>query len=142
MPDPKEIVRRVTEDPWQGKVDEAVELIADEYVGHIPAAPGPFHGKAGYKEFITSYVAAFPDGKITVDDQIAEGDIVASRWTARGTNTGELMGMPATGKEVTVSGIAYTRIVDGKVRESWNSWDTLSMLQQLGVVPEVAAAQS
>ena len=142
MPDPKEIVRRVTEDPWQGKVDEAVELIADEYIGHIPAAPGPFHGKAGYKEFISSYVAAFPDGKIVVDDQIAEGDIVATRWTARGTNTGGLMGMPPTGKEVTVSGIAYTWIVDGKVRESWNSWDTLSMLQQLGVVPEVVATST
>ena len=126
---------------WLTVIPLGQMVISSFRSGH-PAAPGPFHGKAGYKEFITSYVAAFPDGKITVDDQIAEGDIVASRWTARGTNTGELMGMPATGKEVTVSGIAYTRIVDGKVRESWNSWDTLSMLQQLGVVPQVAAAQS
>jgi steroid delta-isomerase-like uncharacterized protein len=142
MPDPKEIVRRVTEDPWRGKLEDAIGLIADDYVGYIPAAPGPIHGKAGFKEFISAYVAAFPDGKITVDDQIAEGEKVATRWTGSGTNTGELMGMPATGKEVTVSGVAYTRIVDGKVRESWNSWDTLSMLQQLGAVPETAASQT
>jgi steroid delta-isomerase-like uncharacterized protein len=142
MADPKEIVRRVTEEPWQGKIDEVIELIADDYVGHIPAAPGPIHGKAGYKEFISAYVAAFPDGKITVDDQIAEGDTVTTRWTAVGTNSGELMGMPATGKEVTVTGITYSKISDGQLKEAWTSWDTLGMLQQLGAVPEGAPTKT
>ena len=142
MPDPKEIVRRVTEDPWQGKVDEAVELIADEYIGHIPAAPGPFHGKAGYKEFITSYVAAFPDGKITVDDQIAEGDKVATRWTARGTHDGDLMDIAPTGKQVEISGLTISRLANGKVVEGYVNWDTFGMMQQLGVVPELAYAHA
>ena len=142
MADAKKIVQRLIEEPWKGNLDVIDELIAPGYIGQAAAEPEPIRGPQGLRTFIETYLTGFPDGRIIVDDQIAEGDIVASRWTARGTNTGELMGMPATGKEVTVSGIAYTRIVDGKVRESWNSWDTLSMLQQLGVVPQVAAAQS
>jgi steroid delta-isomerase-like uncharacterized protein len=138
MGDAKEIARRVTEDPWQGKLDEVTDLVADDYVGHNPGVPGPTIGKAGFQDYIVTYLAAFPDGKITVDEQIAEGDTVTTRWTARGRNSGPLMGMPATGKDVTVSGITYSRIVDGQVRETWASWDTLSLLQQLGAVPEAA----
>jgi len=142
MADVKEIARRVAEDPWRGKLDEAVEYVADDYVGHVPGATEPLRGKEGFREFFNAYLTGFPDGAITVDDIIAEGEIVALRWTGRGTNTGELMGMPATGKQVTVPGITYTRIVDGQIREDWTSWDTLALLQQLGVVPEVAAARA
>jgi predicted ester cyclase len=71
----------------------------------------------------------FPDGTITVVDQVAEGELVATRWTARGTNAGQLMGMPPTGKQVTVNGVTYARIADGRAREAWLSWDTLSMMQ-------------
>ncbi len=140
MADVKEIARRLTEDPWRGKVDEVIELVADDYVGHVPGAPEPIRGKEGFRGFIDAYLTGFPDGKITVDEVIAEGEIVAHRWTATGTNTGELMGMPPTGKQVTVTGIAYARIVDGQLREDWTSWDTAGMLQQLGVIPETAAA--
>jgi steroid delta-isomerase-like uncharacterized protein len=142
MDDPKEISRRLTEDPWQGKLDEVIDLVADDYVGHNPGVPGPVAGKAGYREFVGTYLAAFPDGKITVDDQIAEGDTVTTRWTAHGTNTGELMGMAATGKEVTVTGITYSKISDGQLHEAWTSWDTLGMLQQLGAVPEAAPSRT
>jgi predicted ester cyclase len=90
----------------------------------------------------TGEVVYFPDGTITVDAQIAEGEFVATRWTGRGTNTGELMGMPPTGKQVTVEGITYSRIADGKTREAWLIWDTLSMMQQLGAVPEAAPART
>jgi steroid delta-isomerase-like uncharacterized protein len=133
--DTKEIARRVLEGPWQGKLDEVLELIGDDYVGHVPGVPEPIRGTGGFREFASSYLAAFPDGTITVDHQIAEGDWVATRWTGRGTNTGELMGMPPTGKEVTVEGITYSRVADGKAHEAWLIWDTLSMLQQLGAVP-------
>jgi steroid delta-isomerase-like uncharacterized protein len=142
MQDTKEIARRVLEGPWQGKLDEVIELVGDDYVGHVPGAPGPIRGKDGFRGFASSYLAAFPDGTITIDHQIAEGDFVATRWTGRGTNTGELMGMPPTGKEVTVEGITYSRVADGKAHEAWLIWDTLSMLQQLGAVPEPASART
>jgi steroid delta-isomerase-like uncharacterized protein len=142
MAENKEIARRLLEDPWRGKLDDVIELVADEYVGYIPAVPEPIRGKDGFRGFVTMYLTGFPDGTITLDHQIAEGDFVASRWTGRGTHTGELMGLPATGKQVTVPGITFSRIVDGKLRESWVSWDTLSMLQQLGAVPETVAART
>ena len=138
MEDVKEIARRLAEDPWRGKLDEALELVGDDYVGHIPGAPEPIRGKDGFREFVNMYLTGFPDGKITVNDQIAEGELVATRWTAQGTNTGDLMGMPPTGKQVTVSGITYSRIAGDMAREAWLIWDTLSMMQQLGAVPEAA----
>ena len=138
----KEIARRLAEDPWIGKLDETLELVADEYVGYEPSSPEPLRGKEGYREFVERYLTAFPDGRITVDQQIAEGDLVVNRWTGRGTNTGELLGMPPTGKQVTVTGITIARIEGGKLREDWTSWDTLGMLQQVGVVPELAPAQA
>jgi steroid delta-isomerase-like uncharacterized protein len=142
MQDIKEIARRLTEDPWRGKLDQALELVGDDYVGHLPGAPEPIRGKDGFREFVNAYLTGFPDSAIIVDDQIAEGELVATRWTGRGTNTGELMGMPPTGKQVTVSGITYSRIADGKAREAWVSWDTLSLMQQLGAVPEAARART
>ena len=140
--DVKEIARRVAEDPWRGKLDEVLELIADDYVGYVAGSPEPLRGGDGFRNFVTAYLTGFPDGTITVDEQIAEGDRVATRWTGRGTNTGELLGMPATGKQVTIEGISIERIVDGKVREALVTWDTLSMLQQLGAVPETVPAQT
>jgi steroid delta-isomerase-like uncharacterized protein len=119
-----------------------LELVGDDYVGHVPGVPEPIGGKNGFHEFASSYLAAFPDGTITVDAQIAEGDFVATRWTGRGTNTGELMGMPPTGRQVTIEGITYSRVADGKAREAWLIWDTLSMTQQLGAVPETAPART
>ena len=136
MADAKEIARQLAEEPWKGNIDAVIDYVADDYVGHQPGAEA--RGKAGFKEFVGTYLAGFPDGSIVVDDQIAEGDTVTTRWTARGTNTGELMGMAPTGKEVTVSGITYSKISGGQVHESWVTWDTLGMLQQLGAVPQTA----
>src|SRR5215207_10418120 len=74
MQDVKEIARRVLEGPWQGKLDEVLELVGDDYVGHVPGVPEPIRGKDGFREFASSYLAGFPDGTITIDDQIAEGE--------------------------------------------------------------------
>jgi steroid delta-isomerase-like uncharacterized protein len=137
----KEIVRRLGVEPWEGNLDVIDELVAADYVGHDPAQP-ELHGPDGIREFITTYLAGFPDGRITIDEQLAEGDLVATRWTGRGTQQGELMGIPPTGKQVTVSGITISRVKGGKVVEEWSNWDTLGMLQQLGVVPEMAGAQT
>ena len=138
----KEIVRRLAVEPWEGDLGVIDELTAADYIGHDPAVPEPQRGPEGIKEFVTGYLAAFPDGTITIEDQLAEGDLVATRWTGRGTHRGELMGIPPTGKQVTVTGLTISRVVKGKVVEEWTNWDTLGMLQQLGVVPEVATARA
>ena len=140
--DIKEIARRLVEDPWRGKLDEVLQYVGDDYVAYIPGEPEPIRGKQGLVNFVTGYLTAFPNGTITVDDQIAEGDVVVTRWTGRGTNTGELMGMPATGKDITIRGITYGRIVDDKAREAWIIWDTLAMMQQLGAIPETIPARN
>jgi hypothetical protein len=102
--------------------------------------PEPIRGRDGLREFVNSCLTGFPDGTITVDDQIAEGEFVA--WTGRGTNMGELIGMPPTGKQLTVEGITYSRMADGVAREARLIWDTLAMLQQLGAVPVAAPART
>jgi steroid delta-isomerase-like uncharacterized protein len=138
--DSKEIARRVIEDPWRGKLDDALEFVGEDAVAHVAGTPAPLTGRDGFREFVTTYLTAFPDGTITVDEQIAEGDFVASRWTGRGTNTGQLMGMPPTGRQVTIEGISFARITDDTVRETWITWDTFALMQQLGAVPETFAA--
>jgi steroid delta-isomerase-like uncharacterized protein len=127
--------RRFFEEVW-GKGNLAVidELTASNFVNHN-APPGLPPGLEGLKQFVVMYRAAFPDIQISIDDVIAEGDKVVIRWTARGTNTGPLFGMPATGKAATVTGITIERKVDGKSVEGWNNFDQLGMLQQLGVIP-------
>ena len=137
----KEIVRRALEDSWQ---DPSVfdDLISSDYVGHDPALPEPIRGPQGAKDNFKQYSDAFEGAQITVVDQIAEGDAVATRWQGRGRHTGELMGVPPTGKEVIVEGLNLTRLRDGKIVEEWSNWDTLGMLQQVGAIPSASAAQT
>lgn len=135
--DNKAAVRRFTEEVWnKGNMAVVDELCTPSYVGHDPATPGGvMRGIAGIKQFVTTYRTAFPDAHITIEEQIAEGDQVVSRWTGRGTNRGSLMGMSPTGKQVTVTGILISRFSGGKIVEEWNNWDTLGLMQQLGHVP-------
>lgn len=131
----KTIVRRAIEEPWTGSLDIVDELIASNYVGHDPAVPEPLRGPDGVKEFISTYRAAFPDARITVESQLAEGNLVATRWTGRGTHEGELMGIQPTGKQVTVSGLTISKLEGGKIVEEFQNWDTLGMMQQLDAIP-------
>ena len=137
----KEIVRRALEDSWQdpGVFDE---LISSDYVGYDPALPEPIRGPQGAKNNFKQYSDAFEGAHITVKDQIAEGDAVATRWEGRGRHTGELMGIPPTGKEIVVEGLNLTRLRDGKIVEEWSNWDTIGMLQQIGAIPSATAAQT
>ena len=121
------------------KNDSPRKLVQATFVNHDPAT-GESKGPQGTRELIEGYRTAFPDIKITVEEQIAEGDLVATRWTAKGTHKGELMGIAPTGKESTVTGVTIDKIKDGKIVESWNNWDTLGMMQQLGVIPALATA--
>lgn len=137
----KALARRLMEEAFNaGNMNVVDELVAAGYVNHDAAAPETTVGPEAAKASVAGYRAAFPDLRITVEDQIADDDRVATRWSATGTHRGELMGMTPTGKQSTVTGITIDRIVDGRIAESWTNWDTLGMLQQLGVVPALATA--
>jgi steroid delta-isomerase-like uncharacterized protein len=134
--DNKALVRRFFQEFWdQHHLAVADELMAAHHVDHTPGSPPLPPGPVGFKQFGSVYFTAFPDLRITIDDQVAEGDRVVTRWTSHGTNTGSLFGMPATNKSATITGITISRIVDGKAVETWTNFDNLGMLQQLGVVP-------
>ena len=133
----KAINRRVTEEGWnQGNTALFDEFFAAAFIGHDPF--GPVHGPEGFKQRYATYHTAFPDTHLTIEDQIAEGDKVVTRWTATGTQQGPLMGIVPSGKHVTITGITITRIASGKAVEDWVNFDTLGMLQAIGVIPAMA----
>jgi steroid delta-isomerase-like uncharacterized protein len=133
----KAISRRFLEEIFgQGKLAVADEIIAPNHVNSGPGAlPGLPPGPEGSKQIVMVYRNAFPDVQFTIDEQIAEGDKVMTRWTAHGTHKGELAGIPPTGKSSTVTGMGVDRIVNGKIVESWGIFDQFGMMQQLGVIP-------
>ena len=131
----KAIVRRLfNEVGSKGNMEVISELITEDYVSHQLGAED-HKGYEGLEQLITMYRTAFPDMLITVDDQVAEGDRVATRWAATGTHQGELAGIPPTGKQVKVSAMSITRFEGGKIAEEWELADQMGLMQQLGVVP-------
>ena len=110
------------------------DFVAPNFVDHAPS-PGFTPDLEGLKQAYDHFLAASPDGYHVVEDMIAEGDRVVTRISAYGTQTGELFGIPPTGKQFSMSGIAIRRIVNGKIVEHWSELDNLGMMQQLGVVP-------
>lgn len=142
--DNKAISRQFVEEAFnKGNVDVLDEIVLKDIVIHDPGAPPNMApGREGLKQMVLGYRTAYPDIKVTIEDEIVEGDKVVTRWSARGTNEGEMMGMPPTGKETQVTGITIDRIEGGQIVESWTNWDTLGLLQQLGVVPELTPAQT
>ncbi len=131
----KATVRRFRDALNAGNVEEAMSVFAKDAVIHLSGAPGPLNPEA-FRQFGGAFLTAFPDGKATVEDLIAEGDKVVSRLTFRGTHTADLMGMPPTGQKVAVSEVVIDRIVDGRIVESWRLFDQLAMMRQLGAIPE------
>jgi steroid delta-isomerase-like uncharacterized protein len=135
----KALIRRFFDEAWNKHNPAAVdEFFAADFVDRSAPIPGISQNREGLKQFIAQYVRAFPDAHINVEDQVQDGDKVVTRFTARGTQTGELMGMPASGKKVAITGLQLDRISGGKVVESWVEFDQLLMLQQIGVVPAPA----
>ena len=133
----KMLVRQFYERAWNEKdlafVDENA---ASDYVDHTPGTPpGLPSGREGIKALMSAYFTAFPDIHLTIEDMLAEGDKVVTRWKSTGTFRGEMMGMAPTGKSATFTGISIDRVVNGKVVEGWTNFDMLGMLQQLGVIP-------
>ena len=138
-----EISRRIFEDVWNRKNLSAVDdLMSADYVHHDPSSPVVPSGVDGYKQFVNYYMNAFPDAHFTIDDAFTDGENEVTRWTVIGTHEGELAGMSRTGRRFSVTGISIGRVVNGKITESWNSWDALGMMQQLGVVSAEAKGRA
>ena len=140
----KDLARRFMEEVYnKGNVDFIDEVVAYDYVAHDPSSPeGTGGGADGAKRFVETYRGALPDLRMTVEDLIAEGDKVVTRWTARGTHQGVLMGIPPSGNRVEVTGISVDRIEGGKFVEGWSNYDALGMMQQIGAVPTAEQAQA
>ncbi len=127
----KAIVRRFYE--AYPDIDAAFELIADALAYHGPG--NATNTRERWKQGDTRMVAAMPDARVIVDDQIAEGDKVVTRWTLRGTSQNSLMGFPPTGKPVTITAVTIDRVAGSKIVEHWFESDVNSAMRQLGAVP-------
>jgi steroid delta-isomerase-like uncharacterized protein len=130
----KTLVRRVFEEIFNANNLVAVdELIASDYVYHRPARP-EFRGPATYKQLLATFRAAFPDVHFTVEEMLAEGDSVFSRWRFTGTHQGEFMGVAPTQKRITAAGMLLSRCADGRLVEELELMDELSILRQMGAL--------
>jgi steroid delta-isomerase-like uncharacterized protein len=139
----KEISQRFTELFSTGDERLVEAVLSPEVVFHGTAGDGELRGVDAMKRFVAAYRSAFPDACSTVEDQVADGDTVVTRWRARGTHLGQLGPIAATGREFVMDGITIERIVDGRIAEVWVARDELGLLNQLGVLshaqPETVA---
>jgi steroid delta-isomerase-like uncharacterized protein len=120
-----------------GDFARAREIFAPGYVMHQhydPDGSGDL-GPEALVAFAAEFRAAFPDFRDTVDLQLAEGELVATRFTSAGTHRGEFLGVAPTGRRLSWTGTVIDRVVDGRIVESWGNWDMMGMLQQLGAIP-------
>lgn len=130
----KAVVRRYWFELWNEKQDIIDEIVAEPVIFHFP--PGQAHQPPTLRKWFETALIAFPDVHFTLHQEIAEGDLVVSRWSYVATNTGEFLGRPATGKRVVDEGIDIFRVENGKITELWIVQDSLGLLQQLGVLPQ------
>lgn len=127
-------VRKLIDEIWnRGNLSIADTIYTAEFVNHDPATPSALRGPEAVKQNAAMYRKAFPDLRIKIEETISDGDHVVARWTSSGTHSGELQGIPATGRRTTSSGITIARFVNGKIAEEWVNWDTLGLMRQLGV---------
>jgi steroid delta-isomerase-like uncharacterized protein len=132
----KALFRRYVEEVGnKGNLDLADEIF-DSYLAHQPDGSVLERGPEDVKRFMGEFRSAFPDFHTTIEDMVAEGDKVVTRWRARGTHQGEFRGIAPTGNEMEITGIGIFRFSEGKVVESWDNFDQLGMMQQLGVIPK------
>jgi steroid delta-isomerase-like uncharacterized protein len=129
------LIREMIEEVWcKGDLAAVDRYFAIDYVDHTPL-PGQAPGSVGYKEAVATIRSAFPDLHLILEDILCEGDKVALHYTMQGTHRGQFMGIPATGKPFSVTGMINARIAEGKVVERWANVDTLGLMKQLGIVP-------
>lgn len=130
----KALVLRFIAAEEQGDIALLGQLMTPDFRLHLPGSPEPLDGEST-RQFFAMFHAAFPDSSRTIEDQIAEGELVATRVSMSGTHRGEFQGIPPTGRQVTITGIGNHRIVDGRIAEHWPQPDLLGLMRQLGVVP-------
>ncbi len=141
----KEIVRRYYEEALnENRAELLEELIAPDVVNHDPLSdetltPEEARGFDGFRRHVEVFHEAFPDGRVTIDDMIAEGDTVAARFTVEGTHDGRFAGIEPSGNKISGSNMVFYRIEDGKIVERWLETDKLEMLEQLGAIEPPAA---
>jgi steroid delta-isomerase-like uncharacterized protein len=134
--DNKVLVRRFVDEVQSGgNIDLIDEICSPEFVNHS-APPGVPADREGIKIVTAMFRGAFPDSYFTVEDMVAEGDRVATRKTFHGTHEDEFMGMPPSGRAVSMGLIDIVRVSDGRVVEHWAMGDSLGLMQQLGVIPQ------
>ena len=134
----KAVVRREFEEMFNqgGNLDAAEEIYAPDYVGHEPTF-GDSHGVEDARQFAADFRQAFPDIQSTIEDMVAEGDKVVTRFRARGTHQGETEDLgPPTGNRFEATGITFEQFSEGKIVEDWTNFDALGLMQQLGLIPE------
>lgn len=130
----KQAARRFREALNVGDLDGAIAIFSPDAIVHLSGSPEPLTVD-GFKQLGAAMQMAFPDGKGSVEDVIAEGDKVVSRITYRATHAGDLMDIPPTGKSITISEVIINQFADGLIVKSWRFFDQMTMMQQLGVVP-------
>jgi steroid delta-isomerase-like uncharacterized protein len=130
----KALIRRVYEAMDKRDWTKFAEMHSTDFVYHTPDNPKP-QTREELLQSVREMAASLPDWHTTIEDIIAEGDKVVTRETLRGTNTGEVSGNPPTGKELTLPLIHIFRIKDGKIAETWEMYNTMSVMQQLGIMP-------
>lgn len=135
----KATVRNLLESMNRRDLDAAAANLAPDYVWQGPGGQQAY-GPDGWKELASTYIKAFPDLEFTIDDQIAEGDRVSTRFTARGTFRGELAGTAPTGRSTSVPCLMVSRLENGRIVEDFEVWDQLTMFQELGALSAVAAS--
>lgn len=130
----KAVVRACFENASQGNFDALDEIVTEDYLLH----PEEVHGADGLKEMVQGYRDGLNGLRVTIDQQFTEGDYVATRYTITGTHDGDLMGAPPTGKDVAFTGITISRCEGGRIVEEWEITDAVSLLGQIGALPEMA----
>jgi steroid delta-isomerase-like uncharacterized protein len=135
------VVRRHYDEAWNRRdLGSIAETHAPDCVHHDPSNPVPMQGIEALRAQLRAVQQAFPDVQITVHDLVAEGDLVAVRWTLKGTQREPFAGIPATGRTVSVGGMIMHRLREGKIVEDHTVRDTLGLLTQLGVMARGPAA--
>jgi predicted ester cyclase len=118
----------------RGDVSAADKVFLPDCVIHITGSPERNLGLAGFKQMVAGLLAAFPDLRLTIEDQVVSGDKVTTRWTAEGTHTGPLGEVKPTRKRMRIDGLILDRVVGVRVAERWEQWDQMGMMQQLGLL--------
>ncbi len=133
------VYRREAEELWnRKKLDVVDEIFTADFVNHDPAWPG-VTDRATFKGWATAWLSRAPDMEVTIDDIVAQGDKVATRWTCRWTDVAGMQGVEPTGKQIVVTGADICRFTDGRIAERWWAKDLLGGMQQMGVVPPLEA---